>query len=57
MECLKRVREMAAKVGINIDFIDESYNILSKYCIVVPQENFLQYEGLTDKRKKLSNLE
>ncbi|OHT04931.1 Dynein heavy chain family protein [Tritrichomonas foetus] len=57
MESLKKVRSMAAKIDIKMAPIDESYLLLSKYNIVVPQEELEQYEGLTYNWKKLRDLE
>ena len=57
MVCLKKVRSMAAKIDIKMAPIDESYLLLSKYNIVVPQEELDQYEGLTYNWKKLCELE
>jgi dynein heavy chain len=39
MESLKKVRSMAAKIDIKMAPIDESYMMLSKYNIVVPQRS------------------
>ena len=57
MEALKKVRNMAAKIDIKMAPIDESYLLLSKYNIVVPQEELDQYEGLAYNWKKLCDLE
>ncbi|OHS96678.1 Dynein heavy chain family protein [Tritrichomonas foetus] len=57
MDSLKKVRSMAAKIDIKMAPIDESYLLLSKYNIVVPQEELDQYEGLTYNWKKLCELE
>jgi dynein heavy chain len=57
MECLRRVREMAADIDIKMDPIDESYTILSKYNIAVPQEELKQYDGLSYNWKKPRDLE
>jgi dynein heavy chain len=57
VESLKKVRSMAAKIEIKMASIDDSYLLLAKYNIVVPQEELEQYEGLTYNWKRLPDLE
>ena len=57
MEALKKVRNMAAKFDIKMTPIEESYQLLSKYNVVVPQEELEQFEGLTYNWNKLKELE
>jgi dynein heavy chain len=57
MESLKKVRSMAAKIDIKMAPIEESYMLLSRYNVVVPQEEIEQYEGLTYNWNKLRELE
>ncbi|OHT09327.1 Dynein heavy chain family protein [Tritrichomonas foetus] len=57
MESLKKVRNMAAKFEIKMAPIEESYQLLAKYNVVVPQEEIEQFEGLTYNWNKLQELE
>jgi dynein heavy chain len=57
MESLKKVRSMAAKIDIKMAPIEESYMLLSRYNVVVPQEELEQFEGLTYNWNKLRELE
>jgi dynein heavy chain len=57
MECLIQVRTKAANIDIEMTPIDESYGLLTRYNILVPQEETDQYEGLTYNWKKLRDLE
>ena len=57
MDALKRVREKSAEIDQLMSPIDESYSLLAKYGITVPQEELDQYEGLSYNWKKLRSLE
>ena len=57
MDALKKVREKSAEIDQLMSPIDESYALLVKYGITVPQEELEQYEGLSYNWKKLRALE
>ncbi|KAH0792655.1 Dynein heavy chain family protein [Histomonas meleagridis] len=57
MESLQQVRSMESEIDIQMEPIDESYTLLNKYNIIIPQEELEQYEGLTYNWKKLRDLE